>query len=178
MQYPFLEDALNDMAVIQTTFETMDLFPADDPIRVDMLEVVSDARTNLIRRFQDLCEGIEAHQAAYDLDAERIKEYMVAMMTHGYPGRVLNSMIKVIVFDEGETQYYYRVPGIEDVEAIRQMPAHQFIVLLFDDMLQNIRDNASFSDARTFRQTVFQKVIALLFICYATTDPKFYGMNE
>ena len=37
MQYPLLEDTLNDMAVIRTTFETLDLFPADDPVRADLL---------------------------------------------------------------------------------------------------------------------------------------------
>jgi hypothetical protein len=178
MQYPLLEDALNDMAVIRTTFETLVLFPADDPIRAEMLEVVLDARNNLIRRFQDVRDGIQANRPAYHLDAEKIKAYVVAMMTHGYPGRVLNSMMKVMAFDEGEAQYYYRVPGIEHVEAVRQMPAPQVVMLVFDDMLQNIQDNASYSDGRTFRQTVFQKYIALLFICFATTDPKFYGMNE
>ena len=57
MQYP-LEEAMNDMAVIRTTFETMNLFAAEDPIRAEMFALVFDARENLIRRFRSVCRGL------------------------------------------------------------------------------------------------------------------------
>jgi hypothetical protein len=177
MQYPLLEDALNDMAVIRTTFETLVLFPADDPIRAEMLEVVFDARTNLIRRFQDLLDGIEANQVAYHLDSEKIKQCVLALMKQGYPGRSLNKMIKLKAFDEGEMLYYNWVPGLADLEVVRSMPEPQITMLLFVDMLERVQDKANFTDGTTFRLAVFQKYIAILFLCYASTDPMFYGMG-
>ncbi len=50
MKHGLMEEAMNDMAVIRTTFETMDLFVAEDPIRAEMFAVVFDARNNLVRR--------------------------------------------------------------------------------------------------------------------------------
>ena len=177
MQYPLLEGALNDIAVITTTFETLDLFPAEDPVRADMLEIVFDAQHNLIRRFQNLREGLEANQAAYQLDSEKLKQCVLAMMKQGYPGRSLNKMIKLKAFDEGEMLYYNWVPGLADLEVVRSMPALKITMLLFVDMLERVQDRANFADGTMFRLAVFQKYIAILFLCYATTDPKFYGIG-
>src|SRR5579862_10038180 len=48
--YPCLEDGLNDFAVIRTTYETLEFFPDDDEMRVELMEIVNEARTNLTRR--------------------------------------------------------------------------------------------------------------------------------
>src|SRR5881394_3748968 len=48
--YPCLEDGLNDFAVIRTTFETIDVFPDDEELRVEMMAMIADARNNLVRR--------------------------------------------------------------------------------------------------------------------------------
>ena len=71
MQFPLLEDALNDMAVIRTTLETLELFPADDPIRPEILAIAFDARENLIARFRELCVGLHTTPSPYRMDFER-----------------------------------------------------------------------------------------------------------
>ena len=38
---PPLEDCLNDLAVIRTTFETMDVFPNDEDLRQDMAAMIA-----------------------------------------------------------------------------------------------------------------------------------------
>jgi len=38
--YPCLEDGLNDFAVIRTTYETLEFFPDDDEMRVELMEIV------------------------------------------------------------------------------------------------------------------------------------------
>ena len=63
--YPCLEDGLNDFAVIRTTFETIDLFPEDDPIREEMMEIVNDARGNLLRRLNELHDKIHSGHAHF-----------------------------------------------------------------------------------------------------------------
>ena len=187
MQYP-LEEAMNDMAVIRTTFETMNLFAAEDPIRAEMFALVFDARENLIRRFRSVCRGLEANQTEYRLDFEQFKTNALRLMTKGYPCRGLNRMLKTNAFDESETLYYYEVDGNEEAEALRQMPAHSFTVWVFNDLLQSIEDKgiedkgiegkANYADERVFRRRVFQKYLAVLFLCYADTDPMFFDVNQ
>lgn len=176
MQYLLLEDALNDMAVIQTTFETLDHLPTDDSIREEILDVVFDARSNLIYRFRDLYDGLQANLADYQLDYEKFRACALRMMTRGYPNRSLNRWMKTTAFDEGEMLYFYKSEGLEAAEEVGQMPAHPFTVRLFNDVLKSIQDNANYADGQMFRQKVFQKYIAVLFLYYAAGDPMFYGL--
>src|SRR6476659_5785462 len=77
--YPCLEDGLNDFAVIRTTFETLDLFPEDDPIRDEMMEIVNDARSNLLRRLTELHDKIHASKAHFlGTDYNEFKDYAMA----------------------------------------------------------------------------------------------------
>src|ERR1041385_554415 len=82
--YPCLEDGLNDFAVIRTTFETLDLFPEDDPIREEMMEIVNDARTNLLRRLYELRDKIHDNVAHFlGTDYSEFKDYAMAMIHKG-----------------------------------------------------------------------------------------------
>ena len=82
--YPCLEDGLNDFAVIRTTFETLDLFPEDDPIRDEMMEIVNDARSNLLRRLNELRDKIHTNHAHFlGTDYNEFKSYALG---HGEPG--------------------------------------------------------------------------------------------
>ena len=68
------------------------------------------------------------------------------------------------------------------------MPAHSFTVWVFNDLLQSIEDKgiedkgiegkANYADERVFRRRVFQKYLAVLFLCYADTDPTFFDVNQ
>ena len=97
--YPCLEDGLNDFAVIRTTFETLELFPEDDPIRDEMMEIVSDARSNLVRRLAELRDKLAESLAHFlGTDYNEFKSYAVDMVNRGYPRRNLDSMMKLNVF--------------------------------------------------------------------------------
>src|ERR1041385_8073629 len=52
--YPCLEDGLNDFAVIRTTYETLEYFPDDIEMRRELMEIVDDARSKLVRRLNEL----------------------------------------------------------------------------------------------------------------------------
>ena len=107
--YPCLEDGLNDFAVIRTTFETLDLFPEDDPIRDEMMEIVHDARGNLLRRLNELRDKIHANRAFFlGTDYDEFKARVLDMVKRGYRRLHLDSMMKLLVFvsvaeAEGET---------------------------------------------------------------------------
>src|SRR5690349_18356887 len=88
--YPCLEDGLNDFAVIRTTFETLDLFPEDDPIREEMMEIVHDARSNLLRRLNELRDKIQQNRAHFlGTDYNEFKSYAIDIVKRGYPRRNL-----------------------------------------------------------------------------------------
>src|SRR5579862_6366788 len=83
--YPCLEDGLNDFAVIRTTFETLDLFPEDDPIREEMMEIINDARGNLMRRLEELHYKIATKHAHFlGTNYDEFKAYALDMVNRGY----------------------------------------------------------------------------------------------
>jgi hypothetical protein len=186
--YPCLEDGLNDFAVIRTTFETLDLFPEDDPIREEMMEIVNDARANLLRRLAELHDKIQADTAHFlGTDYNEFKDYSVTMIKKGYPRRNLDSMMKLNVFssvaeaeghsDASEQDYFFEFK-YADTEAMLPLSASGFIVALFEEVINSVKDDANYKGKYPFDKHVFQKFIALMFVNYATTDPMFYGINK
>ncbi len=186
--YPCLEDGLNDFAVIRTTFETIDLFPPDDPIREEMMEIINDARGNLLRRLNELHDKIHSGHAHFlGTDYNEFKDYSLAMVNKGYPRRNLDSMMKLNVFGsvaeaEGHTDtvnllYYFEFAYV-DGGLMTQKPPRDFIVSLFQEVIDSVKDNANYLSKYVFDRNVFQKFIAVMFVNYATTDPMFYGINK
>ena len=187
--YPCLEDGLNDFAVIRTTFETLDLFPEDDPIREEMMEIVNDARSNLLRRLNELRDKIHDNHAHFlGTDYNEFKSYSLDMVNRGYPRRNLDSMMKLNVFssvaeaegytDSNELLYHYQFISGTDIAAVTALPAREFIVKLFNDVLTSVLDDGNYKSKYLFDRNVFQKFIAVMFVNYATTDPMFYGINR
>lgn len=186
--YPCLEDGLNDFAVIRTTFETLDLFPEDDPIREEMMEIVNDARGNLLRRLHELHDKIASSKAHFlGTDYDEFKSYAMNLVHRGYPRRNLDNMMKLNVFSsvaeaEGldETNglnYFFEFQYI-DGEALAALPARQFIVGLFAEVIRSVQNDANYTGKYPFDKNVFQKFIAVMFVNYATTNPMFYGINK
>jgi hypothetical protein len=186
--YPCLEDGLNDFAVIRTTFETIDLFPEDDPIREEMMEIVNDARGNLLRRLAELHDKIHSGHAHFlGTDYTEFKDYSLAMVHKGYPRRNLDSMMKLNVFssvaeaeghaDPSHLLFYFEFKHI-DGGRMPSLDAREFIVSLFEEVILSVKDNHNYTSKYLFDRNVFQKFIAVMFVNYATTDPMFYGINK
>ena len=186
--YPCLEDGLNDFAVIRTTFETLDYFPADDPIWTEMKEIIDDARSNLVRRLNELRDRIAKNMAWFlGTDYDEFKEYSLAIVTKGYPRQNLDAMMKLNVFKsvaeaEGhvntdELTYFFEFQ-YHDFKQLSEQPAQVFIVSLFDEVLKSVTDDDNYKSKYLFDKFVFQKFIAVMFVNYATTDPMFYGINR
>src|SRR2546423_395736 len=144
--YPCLEDGLNDFAVIRTTFETLDLFPMDDPIRDEMMEIINDARGNLVRRLTELRDKIDADRAYFlGTDYNEFKSYALDIVKRGYLRRNLDSMMKLNVFnsvaeaegygDSGDLMYHYEFADGVRAEEVAKLPPGPFIVTLFEDVL-------------------------------------------
>lgn len=187
--YPCLEDGLNDFAVIRTTFETLDYFDADDPLREEMMDIILSARTNLVLRLKELRDKIKANLAHFlGTDYAEFKQYVLDMMQRGYPRRNLDSMMKLNVFGsvaeaEGhanahDLSYNYEFALPLSYEELVNMEPHPFIVALFEDVLHSVTDDANYQIKYLFDRNVFQKFIAVMFVNYATTDPMFYGINK
>jgi hypothetical protein len=186
--YPCLEDGLNDFAVIRTTFETIDLFPEDDPIREEMMEIVNDARGNLLRRLAELHDKIHTGHAHFlGTDYTEFKDYSLAMVHKGYPRRNLDSMMKLNVFssvaeaeghaDPAHLLFYFEFTHIDGAR-MPSLDPREFIVSLFEEVILSVKDNRNYSTKYLFDRNVFQKFIAVMFVNYATTDPMFYGINK
>lgn len=186
--YPCLEDGLNDFAVIRTTFETLDYFPADDPIREEMMEIINDARGNLLRRLHELHDKIAANKAHFlGTDYEEFKSYALNLVHRGYPRRNLDNMMKLNVFssvaeaegltDASSLNYFFQFQYL-DAETLSALSARQFIVGLFAEVIRSVQNDENYTGKLPFDRNVFQKFIAVMFVNYATTDPQFYGINK
>src|SRR5580704_12836376 len=138
--YPCLEDGLNDFAVIRTTFETIDLFPEDDPIREEMMEIVNDARRNLLRRLTELHDKIHTGHAHFlGTDYSEFKDYSLRMVHKGFLRRNLDSMMKLNVFssvaeaeghaDTTDLLYYFEFKHVDDA-VMTALDPREFIVSL------------------------------------------------
>lgn len=189
--YPCLEDGLNDFAVIRTTFETIDVFPDDEELRVEMMGIIDDARSNLTRRLEELRDKIQANQAHFlGTDLNEFKDHVVHMATKGTIRRTLDNMMKVDVFESvsqadakvrsgmPDPMYRYQFLPEHDLAQIRPLPPRVFIGRLFDDVLDSVHNNDNYAGKYTFDKNVFQKFIAVMFVNYATTDPMFYGTSR
>lgn len=171
-----LDDVMSPCGVIRATFETFDLFPVDDPIRLEMQEIIHDARATLITTVQTLCDTIDTTPDVFDVNYGAFRDWAMRLITRGYSGRNLNRMMKVNVFDEGESSlYYFEIAGLVDVNELRQEPPQRFTVLVFNELLRAAGEEENYTDKQQFDRKVFQKFLAVMFILYATTDPMFYG---
>lgn len=187
--YPCLEDGLNDFAVIRTTYETLDFFPDDEPMRRELMEIVNDARGKLVRRLTELRDRIAFRSAHFlGTNLEDFKSYALDIIHRGYPRRNLDSMMKLNVFssvaehegvnDGSEPLYFMRFRNHHELPRLAQQPARDFVAALFGDVLDSVKDDANYVSRYAFDKNVFQKFIALMFVNYATTDPIFYGTNK
>ena len=176
------EAGLNDSAVIRTTFEAMDLFSANDSIRADMYEMVADARANLIRFLSEICGMIRANPTTLPLvpplNYSQFKACAVRAMERGVSETSLNGMLKVTVFNTGSNlSYLLDWKGLPNVEEARGIPAHSFVLMLFNNVLVSAGDADNYADGPTFDREVYRKYLVLLFLTYASADPMFYNIN-
>ena len=178
MQTPRIEDALNDFAVLRTTFETLNSLPRTDPICEEMEAISWDARKSLIFRIESLCVVEKETYATYPLTDVQIHSCALEMIARGCLTQNLNAMMKLKVFDETEPRYFYKLTGFEEMTLARWMPSDLFVRLMLLELLGLILDEDNYVDLKTFDTKVFQKFIAVLFIFNASSDPIFYGIQR
>lgn len=186
--YPCLEDGLNDFAIIRTTFETLECFPDDADLQAEMMGMIHQARESLVLRLTELRDRLSTGQAFFlGTDMTEFKRYALQLCEKGTDRRTLDGMMKVNVFSsvaaaypDEEDSYMYRFQLLpqHDLSTSSDLEARPFVVMLFDDVLTGVHDDANYWDRNTFDRHVFQKFIALMFVNYATTDPVFYGTNK
>jgi hypothetical protein len=189
--YPCLEDGLNDFAVIRTTFETLDLFPDDQELRSEMMEIINDARSSLQRRIVELRDKLESGQAHFlGTDLNEFKEAIIHLVNKGNHRKTLDNMMKLDVFESvanveaeeagtmPEPVYLFELLPHYSLDKLEPKPAREFISRIFDDLLESVEYDANYVKKYTFDKNVFQKFIAVMFVNYATTDPMFYGTNK
>ncbi len=189
--YPCLEDGLNDFAVIRTTFETIDVFPDDDELRVELMGIIADARGKLVDRLEELRDCVASGQAHFlGTDYGEFKDRIVHLATKGAIRRTLDNMMKVDVFESVAKAEQSATGGMADpmyrhefllqnaLGAMQPMEPRAFIARLFQDVLDAVNDDGNYQNRYTFDRHVFQKFIAVMFVNYSTTDPEYYGTNR
>lgn len=189
--YPCLEDGLNDFAVIRTTFETIDVFPDDDELRVEMMSIINDARGNMVRRLEELRDKVRGGRAIFlGTDLSEFKSHLLHMATRGAIRRTLDNMMKLDVFESvskheasqatrpPDPMYRYEFETREAQAGADQLEPREFAARLFDDVLHSVNNDQNYLNKHVFDRNVFQKFIAVMFVNYATTPQIFYGTSR
>jgi hypothetical protein len=164
-----LEDALNDLAVIRTTFETLEAFPDDPDLRAELAPLIRDARGSLARRLAESrpapCGGPAGAQA---LDLKEFKKQLLRMAHR-----------QDLAADQGpELASRYEFLPQHPVSELRNLPPSAFANRVFDDLLDALTDDRSYTDRLAFNTLVFQKFVAVMFCLNVAADPRYYGERD
>ena len=173
-----LENSLIDCAMIRVTFDTLDMFSVDDPIRAEMFTMISDARGSLMRFLFDRCDDVLTRPETLDFNFEAFKTNTLELMQRGYPGHSLDRMMKTDAFLPQENElYYFPLAGTRSLGELESMPAPQFAALLLCEVADSVNTEANYKNKQTFHRNVFKKCLGFLFLQYAARDPLFYKIN-
>ena len=179
MHHTIFENGLKSLAVIRATLETLTLFAADDPIREEILPLISEARADFLHQMESVHNRILANPQSLALNYETFRVNAIKMMTDGYSGRNLNRMLKVSVFEEDKSSLYYvKAAGLIELETVRTMPAYLFTALLFNAVWQDAANEEYYIDQQTFDAEIYLKYLILLFLHYSVSDQQFYGLHD
>jgi hypothetical protein len=157
-----LEVALNDLAVIRTTFKTLEAIPEDPDLHEELTSLIRDARGSLMRRLGEHRQALSAGPAGSQIpDLQAFKEQLLQLATKA-------------VSKEDPTFRYEFLPQ-HPIDEVATLPPPAFIARLFDDLLETVADDCNYADRLTFDRNVFQKLVAVIFCSYVATDPGYYG---
>jgi hypothetical protein len=162
MQKPALESILNDITVIRTTIEAFDQIPPADPVRVEMLGTVADARGSLIARLQEFARFTPSN---YRMSACAFKDAAINLMLIGYSRKSLGPMRNSDLFHEiAETKERYVYEFLEPVDIIsaQSLSADLLYVLFAADILQSAENEANYDSKQQFDHNIVRKLVAFL----------------
>jgi len=165
-----LEAPLNPMAIIRTTFETLEQFADDKEIQAEMMGMLNSARRELVAGLASLRDAIRDGRLLEHADHQYLKESALRMSERGWNGPHLDRMMKTDAFTEDL--------GFDEplfwVDRYRDLPPRAFVAMLMDDIRTAATAVSSYMRRSEFDSAVYQRYTAFLFLCYSATDPSFY----
>lgn len=170
MQFNLLENFLNTMGAIRFSFPTIDLFPPDDSVVLEMKEFIEESRQDLMREYEAICEMIRTNSSVLPFDCREFQILMISEMTKGYDPIYLNSIFNMrfdLSFYEDESlPYYFETTETMDIETMREMSAHDFILMIFNEMKYQAQKLENYTSERIFKREICQRHYFILFVLY------------
>ena len=163
-----LDVALETIARLRTTFDTLDYFPHNDPMRSELLTIAEHNRTELSSHLANVAAELSAHPERFAGDFEEMREYAIDIAIRGFPGRSLDSMMRTSAF--GDEMFRLDLPPGIDAATSRAMRPSDFIAALIQMLRNRVNERATIGDKSAFDRLVFQPYLALMFVIFATTD--------
>ncbi len=187
--WPPLEDALNPIAVIRTTFETIEVFPEDDDLRGDMELIIADAREGLVHALERARESTMARTDIADADLKGLRRQLLRLIEEGVERRQLDALISMGVFErvakeerkrgsgsESE-RFRYRL-GPEHSCGVIHVPPRELMTRFLSDLLDEVRADANYSDGLAFDRSIVQKHVALMYATLLSGDSKLFDDGD
>jgi len=170
-----LEEGLNDLSIIRTAFQTLDLFPEDAALQHELLPLMQSAQHQLTARLQRLAawsnevriQSAEAigpyfrRSMLHMIRKEDRPERLDAILAH-YLGTPFERSDKPAAQRQGGLGFRY-VLRREPKAGIENLSAAALLTCLLEDLLDAVRDPASYQNLFAFDAAVFQKYLVLTY---------------
>ena len=178
-----LDITLNDLAVIRTTFETMEIFPEDEALRLEMIGIIADARACLTLHLQELSSNLSEAQTE-ELQLERFREQILRMVARGMDRGWLDRLMKVTLFtsvgeeeaartgEPFEAKFRYEFLPELELPQLHSLSLPAFVDRVVQDLRQAVTDDPNYVSKFLFEKYVFQKFVAVLFAICTMTAPR------
>lgn len=152
-----LEPCLNDLAVVRTTFETLECYPR---LRAELITLLDGARENLVRRLDELLHQVEA--GLPPLTDEVLRPFQHRLLSLWSADEEIFAAW-FFSHTAGGTPRSFRLFRKGDLNLFRRMAPCYFTSVVLATLKHAVQDEGSYEDLGAFDEAVYQDFFVLLF---------------
>lgn len=164
----WLQDGIVDLAVIRTTLETREVFPDDQALQSELDEIITGARSLLLRRLRDAANAVGTAEPTFRRCLEAFRDEAVRAATHGVSDPLPAEGPRL--HGTKPLRVYFELPGHWTPQQSARVPAARFAAAVLEDLARRASDEPAFTDRVDFDRRVMRPYVLALFIAATTND--------
>jgi hypothetical protein len=166
----------NEYTVIRIAFETLELFPEDEPLCAELRQMIDDSRRGWTRRLREIYDILQSDSDAINrgdyaefwrLDHTVFQQRGLELMRDGFPVQELQRWIgsPPLSFDAEESSHFdFPLAGIRDREELQKLDAISFFLILLNEVCACVSNPAYYASKQQFDRDVLQKCVAFEYL--------------
>jgi hypothetical protein len=166
------EDGLNCLAVIRTTFETLEVFPDDPDLVVEMETMIRQAREQLVGLLA--AAGDEVRSGAnWAVDLREFRRTFMGFLADGLNSIRFESMMKAppVLQAEDDGRRRYRLHPSNSRSELELLEPRDLLAAVIDDLRLWAEDDRTFATSAEFNRTLDNNYFIAAFAYHVSIDP-------